>query len=55
MITLTFKLIDDEGIDIVEKQFDTEEAANSYQEGFLLNRKHMQDIGVTIEVERTTT
>ena len=53
MIALTFKLIDDEGIDIVEKQFYTEEAANSYQEGFLLNRKHMQDIGVSIEVERT--
>ena len=52
MIKLIFTLQDDEGVDVVEKTFETKRDADAYQEGFLLNRKHMHDIGVTIDVKR---
>lgn len=53
MIKLTFTLKDEYETDVFDKEFKSKRDADAYLEGFLLNRRHMYDIGVTIDVKWT--
>jgi len=51
MITVRITITDDEDSVTFERQFETVQDKETYLEGFNLNRKHFESIGVAVTVE----